>query len=169
MSIILGIDPGSHITGFGVVKNQGDQIVHVSHGIILLPKEQALPERLRVLSEEMREVLAKFEPDHVVIEKIFMGKSADSAFKLGHARGVVMSLAATSGAEVHEYASRLVKKAIAGKGSAEKTQVKRHVEVLLQLPEIDKLDASDALALAIFHAQYSHSKKLLQRMREVSV
>jgi len=81
----------------------------------------------------------------------------------------VMSLAATSGAEVHEYASRLVKKAIAGKGSAEKTQVKRNVEVLLRLPSIEKIDASDALALAVFHAQYSHTQKLMKRMREVSL
>lgn len=164
MSIILGIDPGSRITGFGVLKSSRTRVEHISHGIILLPKEESLSLRLKVLSEGMQTLLAKYKPAHVVVEKIFLGKNADSAFKLGHARGVVLAEAAKAGAEVHEYATRVVKKAIAGKGSAEKEQVKFMVEKLLGLDQIDKIDASDALAMALYHANHQSVK-----LREVQL
>ncbi len=163
LSIILGIDPGSYVTGFGLLKAHRDHVEHVSHGVILLPKDQALPERLRVLAEGMSELLEKYKPSAVAIEKIFLGKNADSAFKLGHARGVVMSFAASSGAQVYEYATRVVKKGIAGKGSADKLQVRDMVQRYLRLSVIERMDASDALALALYHAQVSATDQKLQR------
>jgi crossover junction endodeoxyribonuclease RuvC len=163
LAVILGIDPGSRITGFGLLNANSKGVEHISHGIILLPKDESLPLRLKVLAEGMQTLLAKYKPTQVVVEKIFLGKNADSAFKLGHARGVVLAEAAKFGAEVHEYATRVVKKAIAGKGSAEKEQVKFMVEKLLGIDQIEKIDASDALAMALYHANHhSLSQKLRQ-------
>ncbi len=165
MSVILGIDPGSYVTGFGVVQISKDQrIHHVSHGVIVLGKKSPLPARLGELSEGMAEILAKYQPQHVVIEKMFLGRSADSAFILGHARGVVMSVSARTEAQIHEYATRVVKKGVAGKGSADKLQVQQMVMLLLGLKNIEHLDASDALALALYHSQrVSISRNLMQR------
>ena len=169
MPLILGIDPGSHVTGFGIVKCEGEHIQHISHGIILLPKDEPLALRLKVLSEGTMEILAKYKPTDVAIEKIFLGKSADSAFKLGHARGVVMSLAATAESQVYEYATRVVKKGVAGKGSADKFQVRDTIQRLLRLPQIEHLDASDALALALYHAQALATQRIIRRMEENSL
>ncbi len=148
MSVVFGIDPGSHVTGFGILRVGRHGVQHLSHGIIRLPSGQGLPERLKVLFSEMRELLNRYKPDEVVIEKIFLGKSADSAFKLGHARGIAMCCAAEYGASVYEYATRTVKKSVAGTGSADKTQVCTMMKRLLRLDSIEHLDASDALALA---------------------
>lgn len=168
MAIIMGIDPGSQVTGFGVLQTGSSGIEHICHGVILMPRDQSLSLRLQVLGQEISEVLEKYQPQEVSIEKIFLGKSPDSAFKLGHARGVVMSYAATVGAEVFEYATRSVKKGVAGNGSADKLQVKEMVMKFLHLKNIDQLDASDALALALHHARFSVARKLLRR-QEVSL
>lgn len=169
MAIIIGIDPGSHVTGFGVLKQQGSRVEHISHGVILLPKTEELPKRLSVLFESFQTILAKYKPDHVVVEKIFLGKNADSAFKLGHARGLVLGLASAQGAQVHEYATRVIKKAIAGKGSAEKEQVRFMVEKILKLDAIEKLDASDALAMALYHANSMVTVSRTQKLKEVNI
>ena len=169
MTVILGIDPGSHVTGFGVVQvfetTSGPRCIHSSHGVIALPKNAALPERLKVLRQGMDQLLKKYQPHHVAIEQIFLGKSADSAFKLGHARGLVMADAACFGAEVHEYATRVIKRTVAGKGSADKEQVQASVCRFLGLKHIEHLDASDALALAIHHAQQLQVQQILRRQQ----
>lgn len=149
--IILGIDPGSLRTGFAVVHFDGECLRHLNHGVIVL-NESTLGGRLFGLSEQMREILERYEPHHVVIEKIFLGKSADSAFKLGHARGITMAEAARSGAEIVEYATRVVKKGIAGTGAASKEQVSGALSRILGLKRLVNLDASDALALAVYHS-----------------
>jgi crossover junction endodeoxyribonuclease RuvC len=158
--IILGIDPGSRITGFGVVEWTGDsresshdsRIVHRSHGVIVLDGEMNFARRMKELGEALASLLAKYKPRQVVIEKIFLGKNADSAFKLGHARGVAMYEAARAEAEVIEYATRVVKKGIVGNGGASKEDVQNCLQRLLKLKNIERLDASDALALATFQA-----------------
>lgn len=150
--IILGIDPGSRITGFGVLKIEETRIQHVNHGVILLDPKDSFPIRMKELSEAMTVILKKYNPQEVAIEKIFLGKSADSAFKLGHARGVAMAESAKHGAEVLEYATRKVKKGIVGTGAATKEEVASCLCRLLNLKAISRLDASDALALATFHA-----------------
>jgi crossover junction endodeoxyribonuclease RuvC len=151
MSIILGIDPGSRVTGFGLIRFKDSEPRLISYGTIKTSVELPFAYRLRELSEGLEAILTKYRPEYVAIEKIFMGKNADSAFKLGHARGVVMAEAAKSGSEVFEYATRVVKKTLTGKGSGDKEQVQRMVESLLGVSEIKPLDATDALALALHH------------------
>jgi crossover junction endodeoxyribonuclease RuvC len=150
---ILGIDPGSLKTGFAVLELTNDSMKHLNHGVIKLEVEATLGQRLRDLSESLAGLLSKYQPDQVVIEKIFLGKSADSAFKLGHARGVAMSESAKCGAEIFEYATREVKKAVAGTGAATKEEVQLALKRQLRLSGIVNLDGSDALALTVCHAQ----------------
>lgn len=149
---IIGIDPGSRVTGFGVVDWDGRNLVHVNHGVIVLDGDMGFPERMLELGTALRQVYQKYQPQDVVIEKIFLGRNADSAFKLGHARGVCMYEAKIQGANVYEYATRLVKKGVTGMGSASKEQVATVIQHLMQIKAVVKLDASDALAMACFHS-----------------
>jgi len=154
--IILGIDPGSRITGFGVIRVTGhgtsSRIQHVNHGVIMMGDKDSFPNKMKDLGEAMDVILRKYKPDHVSIEKIFLGKNADSAFKLGHARGVALYESAKFGCEVYEYATRVVKKGITGNGGASKEDVQACLQRLLNLRAISRVDASDAIALAVFHA-----------------
>lgn len=162
--IIIGIDPGSRVTGFGVLRVQGDQMIHVSHGVIQLSVEKSFTERLFELGESLRELFAKYHPDEIAIEKIFLGKNADSAFKLGHARGVAMYEGRIANAEVYEYATRLVKKGVTGSGAATKEDVQFVLQRLLNLKVIAKLDASDALALAAYHGRQMQNNYRIKTM-----
>lgn len=166
MSIILGIDPGSRITGFGVVRCrdiQSSSLETLGYGVIKMDLEQPFALRMKELGESLQEILKKYKPDAVSIEKIFLGKNADSAFKLGHARGVAMYESARAEAQVFEYATRIVKKGITGKGGARKEEVQVVLERLLGLRQITRIDASDALALAVHHAFACMNRKSLQR------
>ena len=151
--IIIGIDPGSRRTGFGVIEVRGEEVRHVNHGVIVLMDEGSFPERMRALSDSLRGLLEKYTPHHIAVEKIFLGKSAESAFQLGHARGVVLAEAARTGAVISEYATRAVKKGVAGSGAASKEEVQTTLQKLLRLVKLVNLDASDALALAYFQSQ----------------
>lgn len=128
------------------------RIQHINHGVILMNAKESFPHRMKDLGEAMEVILQKYKPDQVSIEKIFLGKNADSAFKLGHARGVALYESAKFGCEVYEYSTRLVKKGIAGSGAATKEDVQVCLQRLLNLRAISRVDASDALALATFHA-----------------
>lgn len=161
--IILGVDPGSRITGFGVVRVENGKIEHINHGVILLDADQGFPARMTELGSAFREVMEKYKPHQVVIEKIFLGKNADSAFKLGHARGVVMYEAGLGGATVAEYATRLVKKGITGNGGSSKEDVQAMLKAMLNIKAINRIDASDALAMACYHAFELKKKAVLQR------
>ncbi len=166
MSIIVGIDPGSRVTGFGIIE-QGSEFKEtslrsLSYGVIDLDEKADFPTRTKELGQSLEKLFAQFRPKTVVIEKIFLGRNADSAFKLGHARGVVMYQAACFNCEVFEYATRVVKKGITGKGSSSKDEVQVLVARQLGLKKIQRLDASDALALAFYHASRA---RLMQKMR----
>nr|BFD60058.1 crossover junction endodeoxyribonuclease RuvC [Bdellovibrio sp. CKG001]BFD63464.1 crossover junction endodeoxyribonuclease RuvC [Bdellovibrio sp. HM001]BFD66372.1 crossover junction endodeoxyribonuclease RuvC [Bdellovibrio sp. HAGR004] len=161
--IILGVDPGSRITGFGVVRVHNGKIEHVNHGVIVMDADEAFPLRMKELGSAFREVMEKYKPQQVVIEKIFLGKNADSAFKLGHARGVIMYEAGLGGAEVQEYATRSVKKGVTGNGGASKEDVQAILKVMLSLKTISRIDASDALAMACYHAFEIKKKAIMQR------
>jgi crossover junction endodeoxyribonuclease RuvC len=165
--IIFGLDPGSRVTGYGVIEVTGDLVRHVDHGIIRLDEKAPLSERLRCLHVELENRIGRFSPSTVVIEKIFFGKSADSAFKLGHARGVALMTAAEHGVLIAEYAARQVKKAVTGHGAADKELVQLWVQRLLsiRLAEL-AFDASDALSLAICHARLRDSQARLKKMME---
>lgn len=165
--LVLGVDPGSRITGFGLVRVHRGQLEHVSHGVIVMDTESSFAARMMELGSAFRELVEKYHPDQVAIEKIFLGKNADSVFKLGHARGVVMYESMRGGAEVFEYATRLVKKGVTGNGGATKEQVQAVLKALLRIPSINRLDASDALAMACHHAYEMQKRQLLRRAVEI--
>lgn len=170
--LILGVDPGTRRCGFGVIRVQGDRLTHVDHGVIRMREDQPLHERLRVLSLELQKLYAQFTVHTTVVEKVFFGKNADSAFKLGHARGVCLMASAIAGAQLEEYAARYVKKCVTGSGAASKDQVQLIVMATLGLKAASplSLDASDALALAVAHARVrdvnARMKNALGKIRE---
>lgn len=164
---IIGIDPGSRVTGFGVLDADRDQIKHVHHGVIDVTRLENFPSRVTKVGLELRELFSQFKPTVVVIEQIFLGRNPDSAFKLGHARGIAMYEAQLSGALVVEYSTRLVKKGVTGQGSADKAQVQMALQRLLKMPLNAKFDASDALALAYHHALEAEVQRKMKRMVEV--
>lgn len=166
-SLVLGVDPGSRITGFGLVRIQRGQLIHVTHGVIVMTVDGEFAQRMLELGGAFRELIEKYRPDQVSIEKIFLGKNADSAFKLGHARGVIMYESMRGGAKVHEYATRIVKKSVVGNGGATKEQVQAVLKSLLRLPKIEYLDSSDALAMACHHAFELQKQQLLRRAVEL--
>ncbi len=156
MSIVLGIDPGSQITGFGVLDTSKEKPRAVSHGIIQL-KSGNLPfnDRLLLLSQNLDHLLKKYQPDTVVVEKLFLGKNPDSAFKLGHARGICIAKAMEFRCPIFEYSPREVKKSVTGSGASDKIQVAEVLKFVLNIGHFDFLDASDALALA-YHYHLMH-------------
>ena len=135
-------------------------------GVLKFDPDIPLTSRLQSIGLGVRELFFKHKPQHMSLEKIFLGKNADSAFKMGHARGVVVYEALLAGCEVHEYATRVVKKGITGNGGAEKEHVRLVVQTMLKLAPIKSLDASDALAMACFHATQLRVLKLKQRKEQ---
>ena len=160
---ILGVDPGSRITGFGIVRVENGRVEHINHGVIVMDTDSGFPARMKELGSAFREVMTKYQPDEVVIEKIFLGKNADSAFKLGHARGVIMYEAGLGEADVYEYATRAVKKGVTGNGGSSKEDVQAVLKAILNIKAINRIDASDALAMACYHAYELKKKAILQR------
>lgn len=154
---VLGIDPGSRRTGWGVVELQGTRLRQIASGTIAVPEKLALEKRLRAIHEALERVIAAHGPEAVAVEEIFFAKYPNAALKLGHARGVAMLVAAQSDIEVHEYPPATVKRTVAGRGAADKVQVARLVSALLGLKKPPEEDAADALAVAITHIQASRS------------
>ncbi len=151
--LILGIDPGTQVLGYGVVRKTPRGVEYVDHGHIKIAQKIDFVSRLGEMAQRVAAVIAEIKPEVTVIEKIFLGKNVDSAFKLGHIRGVCIHEAVKVGASISEYAAREVKLGITGSGSAEKEQVRMLLYAQLGLKEDAKsLDASDALALAFYHA-----------------
>lgn len=150
--IILGIDPGSRFLGFGAISSENSKLKPLEYGVLKFDAQENLTERLLEIGHGVREIFQEYKPQHVAIEKIFLGKNADSAFKLGHARGVVIYEALCAGIQVFEYATRVVKKGITGNGGADKEHVRTVIQNILKIPPVKSLDASDALALACFHS-----------------
>jgi crossover junction endodeoxyribonuclease RuvC len=151
--IILGIDPGTRLTGFGIIDVSTRPRV-LTAGVIRLKDNAPLEIRLAELNLQLVELFKKFQPQITVIEKIFYGKNVDSAFKLGHARGVCLMTASQHQSQIEEYAAKYVKKAITGSGASTKEHVRLIVTQLLRyVPESTEMDVSDALALALCHAQ----------------
>ena len=149
--IVLGIDPGSRITGYGIVQQVGNSLVHIDNGAIFTDTAVDFPGRLKKIFDGLQEVIAQYRPDAVAVENIFFATNPQSALKLGQARGAAIVAAVHCGLPVAEYTALQVKQAVAGQGKAEKGQVQKMVKALLGLPEIAQADASDALAVAICH------------------
>lgn len=150
---LLGIDPGSRVTGYGVVEVNAGRLVHVAHGAIVSESGSPLAARLVAIYRGLSEAMEAYGPAEVSIESIFHARNVQSALKLGHARGVALLAAELGGVSVVEYSPMQVKLAVVGYGRADKRQVQDMVRRLLRLPEPAGPDASDALAVAICHAQ----------------
>ncbi|WP_444997484.1 crossover junction endodeoxyribonuclease RuvC [Aliikangiella sp. IMCC44359] len=151
MSIILGIDPGSRITGFGVVRMNGKKLEYVASGCIRV-KDGILSDKLNQIFDCIAEVVQEYKPDEAAIEQVFMAKNADSALKLGQARGAAMVAMAQHALVVAEYSARQIKQSVVGTGGADKSQVQHMVSSLLGLSSSPQADAADGLAVAICHA-----------------
>ena len=150
---ILGIDPGTRLCGYGVIEVlAGQQLRYVECGVLQLDVKLALPRRLHQLWQELREVVSELRPHEMALESIFHGVNAQSALRLGHARGVIMLVVAEAGLPLAEYPPATVKRTVAGNGRAQKAEVQRLVSYRCGLKQPPPLDASDALALALCHA-----------------
>lgn len=158
---ILGIDPGSRLTGYGLIEGRGQRLNHIDNGVIVTSSRSPLPRRLKHIHDGIAELIAQHRPEVVAVENIFLARNAQSALKLGHARASAMLAALNAGLEVHEYSALQVKSAVVGYGKADKHQVQQMVRTLLGLPEIAQEDAADALAVAICHL---HSAPLAERL-----
>ncbi len=150
--IILGVDPGTLITGFGVVESHDNKFHVLHYGIIRNRSDRSMPIRLKAIYSTLCNVIERFHPDEFAIETAFYGKNAQSALKLGHARGVSILAAVNYEIPTAEYSPREVKKSVVGNGAASKDQVQYMVRILLRLRETPKFyDATDALAVALCH------------------
>lgn len=156
---VFGIDPGSTTTGYGIIEAQGSSVLHLDNGGIHLPTSKTLPHRLAIIYNEVTALIERFQPDAVAVENVFVAKNVSSTLKLGHARGAAIVAAVNAGVTVAEYTPSQVKKALTGYGAASKDQIQRMVKAVLNLPELAFEDASDALAIALCHAQ-SHAFEL---------
>jgi crossover junction endodeoxyribonuclease RuvC len=153
MPIILGIDPGSRITGFGVIHTTSGskKMTYVASGCIRTVQEGSLTQRLGLIYDGIVEIIKNFSPNQVAIEQVFLKHNVMSALKLGHARGAALAACAKYYLDVSEYSPRAIKQSVVGYGAAEKTQVQQMVVELLKLTRTPQADASDALAVAVCH------------------
>ena len=154
MPLILGIDPGSRITGYGLVLSEKSRLRHIDNGVVQANGETFV-ERLAQIHSGIAEVIAEYRPDQVAIEEVFVNKNVSSAMKLGQARGAAIVAATQVRLPVAEYTATNVKQAVVGNGRADKSQVQTMIKMLLQLPEVPLADAADALAVAVCHANSS--------------
>lgn len=162
--LVLGVDPGTATTGFGLVQeNQDGSLSLVEYGVISTPADLAMPQRLLELHQKLRQLLLLHQPASGAVEKLFFAKNVTNAISVGQARGVVLLALAQAGLEVAEYTPMEVKQAIVGYGGADKNQVQQMVRALLYLDEIPKPDdAADALAVAICHLHSLKARALYQ-------
>ena len=155
---VLGLDPGSRRTGFGVIDCRGSDCFHVAHGCIAVEGDVA--GRLRTIFGRLQTLIAEHAPEEVAVERVFVSRNADSALKLGQARGAALC-AVPEGVPVFEYAPRAIKLALVGSGSAEKVQVAHMIKLLLRIDARMAPDASDALAVAVCHAHSRGASRLV--------
>ncbi|MCP5143332.1 MAG: crossover junction endodeoxyribonuclease RuvC [Gammaproteobacteria bacterium] len=160
MTVILGIDPGSRNTGYGVISMAGDRAAYLHSGTIKLP-EDSLSERLCRIHDHLSEVIAQYAPVEAAIERVFVNRNPDSALKLGQARGAAIVALGHAELPVHEYSPNQIKQAIVGRGHAEKSQVGYMVRMLLNLSRAPQADEADALAVAICHG---HTRRMATRL-----
>ncbi len=158
--IIFAVDPGSRVTGYGCIVSDGNKYKYISSGVIRL-KGKDLPPRLGQIFSQIKTLLGNSKPDAFAIEDVFVQKNVKSALVLGHARAAAICAAVEKGIEVAEYTPRFIKKAVCGYGNADKEQVKQMVTMLLNLNKPLVSDESDALAIAITHANQMNYQKLI--------
>lgn len=152
MTMIVGIDPGSRVTGYGVIRMVRNQAHYIASGCVRTTSKE-FAQRLQQIFQGIRQVIEQYCPDEVAIEQVFMHKNPNSAIKLGQARGVAIVAATDLNVPLSEYAARQIKQAVVGYGGADKGQVQQMVKALLSLSDVPQSDAADALAVALCHAQ----------------
>ncbi|MGI6161298.1 MAG: crossover junction endodeoxyribonuclease RuvC [Christensenellales bacterium] len=154
--IIIGIDPGLAIMGYGVIEYDGNRLKHIDHGCIYTESDTPMPTRLRQLYDGVFSLVKTYNPASVAVEELFFSKNVKTAIAVGHARGMALLAAEQNGCVLYEYTPKQVKQAVVGYGGADKTQVQQMIKVLLNLKEIPKPDdAADALAIAVCQAHTS--------------
>ncbi|HZJ58117.1 MAG TPA: crossover junction endodeoxyribonuclease RuvC [Clostridia bacterium] len=159
--VILGIDPGLAIVGYGVIESRNNALKAIDYGVITTPSTLEMPKRLVSIYDGVHELITRYQPDEVAVEELFFNKNVKTALTVGHARGVAVLAAAKTGLDLYEYTPLQVKQSVVGYGRAEKSQVQQMVKLLLSLRDIPKPDdAADALAVAICH---SHSANMGRR------
>jgi len=165
MSRILGIDPGSRITGFGIIDAEGNRVRHVVSGAIRTP-DAIFPQRLRTIFEQLSAILDEYQPELVAIEQVFVNRNVSSALKLGQARGAAICAVAVRDLPIAEYAPTQIKRTVVGSGGASKEQVQYMVRALLNVAQALQADAADALAVALCHNQHLPMERHLQQRQE---
>lgn len=158
---LIGFDPGLRLTGWGVIDVEGNRLRHVAHGVVKVPADRSLAERLNLLFDGVAAVVVAHAPQEAAVEETFVNVNPGSTLKLGQARGVVMVVPARAGLPVFEYAANLVKKSVVGAGHADKHQIAMMVGRLLPGVEATA-DAADALAVAICHAHHRATAKRIE-------
>jgi crossover junction endodeoxyribonuclease RuvC len=156
---VLGIDPGTRKTGWGVAEQRNMKIVGIAAGVIRLRPDDPLADRLEIVFDRLDALVGEHRPDAIAVEDIFYAKHANAAIKLGHVRGVVLLLVAKRQLPLAEYPPALVKRTVAGRGAADKAQIARVVGAMLGLTELPAEDATDALAIAITHLAASRVRR----------
>jgi len=164
---VMGIDPGSAITGYGVVEGKGSRLCHIASGAIRVPRAGA-GQRLAFICDRIREAIHQNRPDAIAVEKVFLARNARSALTLGQARGAALVACGELGDVVAEYSALQIKQAVVGRGRADKHQVQHMVRVLLGLRETPQSDTADALACAICHISHQRSQARYQAAEEAS-
>ncbi len=150
---ILGVDPGTIFTGYGIIDFEENELKHVASGFVKIPTTKEMSPRLEVIYEELNRLIKQFKPDEFALETAFYGKNVQSALKIGYARGVSMLVASHNGISIKEYSPREIKKSVVGSGASTKEQVQFMIKKLLAIRKTKmKFDESDALAVAICHA-----------------
>ncbi len=160
MARILGIDPGSRLTGFGVIDVTATGYQYIASGCLRI-KGDNFPLRLKQIFAGISDIVEEYQPTEMAIEQVFMHKNADSALKLGQARGAAICAVQLFDIPVYEYAARQVKQAVVGKGSADKLQVQHMIKILLGITGTLQIDASDALGISVCHANYQQTQQRL--------
>jgi crossover junction endodeoxyribonuclease RuvC len=163
---VIGIDPGTVITGWGVVEYRDRKFRHIANGSIRTTAKSPLPDRLGTIFRALSQIIGEHQPTMASVEEVFVSRNVQSALKLGHARGVAIAAANQAGLPIHEYTALQVKKSVVGYGRAEKSQVQEMVKILLCLPKIAQEDASDALAAAMCHINHAPPLKTIAPHKE---
>jgi crossover junction endodeoxyribonuclease RuvC len=158
MARVIGIDPGTAITGWGVVEGQGNDLCLVAAGVVTTPAGMPLPKRLQIIYRDLTKIVAQWQPESAAVEELFFSKNAKTALAVGHGRGAAILALANANLSVTEYKPLEVKQAVTGYGGADKLQMQQMVKILLALDDVPQPDdAADALAIAICHL---HSARL---------
>ena len=164
-NLVLGIDPGTAITGYSLVCDVGGDLRLVDYGVITTPSDESLPQRLREIYRQLTAIIQERQPAEAAVEKLFFSRNVRTALSVGQARGVALLAMANADIEIHEYTPLEVKQAVVGYGRATKVQVQEMVKMLLELDSVPQPDdAADAIAVAICHI---HSARMLSLARQV--